>query len=125
VRNVSDGIIYDTTSGTTTSGLQLHLDGSTGTNLKFYDIGPRNLSFTGVGNAHTSTRSGEEVIFVDGNGDYIQNTSGFITGYPFTISAWIKTSRVNVTQTIAMFGNSATNTTYYGIRLVNANAVAV
>jgi len=60
-----------------------------------------------------------------GSSQYIENTSGFITAYPFTISAWIKTSRVNVTQEIAMFGNSATNTTYYGIRLVNANAVAV
>lgn len=61
----------------------------------------------------------------DGNGDYIENTSGFITAYPFTISAWIRPAVVNITQFIAAYGDSTSTSMYRGIELVNANAVAV
>lgn len=106
------------------SGLQLHLDGSTG-GTRFYDIGPRNLLFTGINGPTKTTWSGENVIALNGTSRYIENTSGFITGYPFTISAWVKPATVVGTKVITMFGNSATNTTYYGIQLVAANAVAI
>gem|GEM_PF-4370922 len=59
------------------------------------------------------------MIFVDGNGDYIQNDSGIITGYPFTISAWIKSSRMNVNQTIVMFGPNNATSPWFGIDLTN------
>ena len=62
------------------------------------------------------------MIFVDGNGDYVDNRSGFIAAYPFTISAWVKTSRVNVTQVIAGFGSTASANVYRRIQLVNATA---
>ena len=122
VRNVSDAIIYDTSSWSMYSGLQAHLDGTTWTSLKFFDLGPRNLSWTGVGNARKVSVSWEDMIFVDGNGDYIQNTSWFITWYPFTISAWVKTSRVNVTQVIATFGSTASASVYRRLQLVNNQA---
>lgn len=61
-------------------------------------------------------------MVTDGVNDYIEGTSGFIANYPFTISAWVKPSRVNVIQTLVMFGNSATNTTSYGIRLLATGA---
>ena len=60
------------------------------------------------------------MIFVDGNGDYIQNDSGIITGYPFTISAWVRPTRVNVNQTIAMFGPNNSSSARFGIDLTNA-----
>lgn len=60
------------------------------------------------------------MMFFDGNGDYIENTSGIITGYPFTISAWVKSSRVNVNQTIVMFGPNNSTTAWFGIDLTSA-----
>lgn len=59
-------------------------------------------------------------MLLDGVNDYIENTSGFITAYPFSVSVWIKAGKITGTQGIVMFGNSATTTTYYGIQLVNA-----
>jgi len=34
----------------------------------------------------------------NGTSQYIENTSGFITAYPFTISAWVKVGKVTGTQ---------------------------
>ena len=118
VRNVSDSIIYDTSTWSMASWLQAHLDGSTWW-TRFYNLSSRNLYFTGYGNARTTTVSWEDMIFVDGNGDYIQNDSGIITGYPFTISAWIKSSRMNVNQTIVMFGPNNATSPWFGIDLTN------
>lgn len=89
------------------------------------DLGPRNLFFTGIGGPSKISRSGEDVIKVNGSSQYIENTSGFITAYPFTISAWVQPANVVGTKVIAMFGNSATDKTYYGIQLVATKAVAI
>jgi len=124
IRNVSDSIIYETAEIVQSSGLQLHLDWSTW-GIRFYDLSYRNLLFTWVNWAYKTTQSWEDIIRLNWTSQYIENTSWFITWYPFTISAWVKVGKITWTQWIVVFWNSATTTTYYGIQMVNAKASIV
>lgn len=124
IRNVSDSIILDMSSGIMTNGLQLHLNGTTWTKT-FLDIWTRNSPFTIAWTSYKQIWSGEDVMYFNWTNWYAQNTSTFITKYPFTISAWVKVGKITWTQGIVMFGGSNADSKYYGIQLDGGKASMV
>ncbi len=125
IRNVSDSIIYNTSSGSMSNGLLTHLDWSyTGTT--FYDISPFGYHFT----ASAVGMNGlwwwiEQIMLFNGSRQITRNTTPAITSYPFTISAWVRPDRVNIVQGIVAIGRSTTNNIYYGLMMNSTTFQAV
>ena len=109
-----DTILLDTTA--TWSNLKFSLNGSkNGTEV--LDISANGYTFSGMWSIWNPTLTGEQVLSFNWNGQYAQRTGVWLTAYPFTISAWVNTSRLNATQAIVSIANSWTTTTYYGIEI--------
>ncbi|EKD25486.1 MAG: hypothetical protein ACD_80C00046G0013 [uncultured bacterium (gcode 4)] len=121
VRNVSDSIIYDTSSGTLADSLQTYLDSSNNGSV-FYDLANAN-DFTNS-NASSATSSWEQYMTFNGTNAYVYNNTDVITGYPFSFSTRVKPTDLNWAQVIYDIARSSSNSRYRGIML-NGNKAAI
>ena len=117
VRNVSDSIILDTSTGTQASGLVTWLDGSY-TSTTIYDRSPNGYNFT-ASNAGILwiSRSWDQIMSFNGSRYGYRATTPTISTYPFTVSARVKPDRVTGVQWVVMRSRSTSTTIYYGIQL--------
>lgn len=116
VRNVSDSIIYDTSSANMAAGLLAWLDGSY-SSTTFYDIWWLGYNFTASAAGMNGNRSGEQITNFNGSRTISRATTPTISATPFTISAWVKPDRVTWNQGIVFRWRNNASTRYYGINL--------
>ncbi|RJQ38957.1 LamG domain-containing protein, partial [Candidatus Microgenomates bacterium] len=60
----------------------------------------------------------------DGTDDYISGDATLITSYPFTMSAWVKTTDLNVNHYVFVISTSGANGPLYGLQLNNTTGEA-
>ncbi|WP_406662141.1 LamG-like jellyroll fold domain-containing protein [Methanolobus sp. ZRKC3] len=68
-----------------------------------------------INSASWTTGINSSALNFDGSTSYVQVNERIISGYPFTISAWVKTTDSGSDQAIANIADSSHNKKYYGI----------
>jgi hypothetical protein len=108
-----DEILLDTTA--TGSNLKFSLNG-TMNGTEILDVSTNANSFSGMWGITNPVLTWEQTLLFNGTSQYAQRTGINIT-YPFTVSAWVNTSKLNATQSILHMWNSGSTTIYYGIEI--------
>ncbi|MEZ5333883.1 MAG: LamG domain-containing protein [Methanolobus sp.] len=73
-------------------------------------------------NAAWTTGVNESALGFDGSNDYVLVNDQIVNAYPFTVSAWIKTTGSDFDQAVVNLADSNTPDSYYGIRLSGGRA---
>lgn len=121
MRNVSDSIIYDTSSGNMSTGLLARIDSSENA-TQFLDISNNGNDFTKNVSPLTGTISGEQYMMYNG-ANYALTTNDPVTTYPFTLSARVRPAVVTAGQrTIVNIARSSSTNRYRGIILTGNRA---
>jgi FlaG/FlaF family flagellin (archaellin) len=81
-----------------------------------------NYDGTIYGAARITGKSGNALHF-DGADDYVQVNEKIITGYPFSISVWLRTNSSGSEQAVVNLASSTSSSPYYGIDLDDAGNV--
>lgn len=124
VRNVQDSIIYDTSSWNLVLGLLARIDSASGNATTFFDASNNGNNFTKTASPTTWSASWETYMIYNGTTQYAGTTNDMVTTFPFSMSAWIKTSRTSgISQTIVNIARSNSNR-YRGI-LITWNKAAI
>lgn len=111
---LADTIIFDPTINGT--NLKFALNGSmNGTEV--LDSSSNANNFSGVWGITNPILTGEQVLWFNGTQYAQRNNAAWLTGYPFTFSAWVNTSRPTGAgnQPIVYVGNSGTINVSYGL----------
>ena len=96
--------------------LRIHLNGSQSSATVFTDISGNGNNGTAFNGVTTGAINGETYMCFNGSNRYIEvNSNAWVTNYPFTMSAWIKTSSVAINGWIISFARSAAATTMYNL----------
>lgn len=109
-----DTILLDTTLNG--ANLKFALNGSmNGTEV--LDNSSNANNFSGVLGVTNPTLTGEQVLWFNGTQYAQRNNAAWLTGYPFTFSAWVNTSRptTSANQPIVYVGNSGVTNVSYGL----------
>lgn len=115
IRDAQDNIFLDSISN---SNLKVLLNWDMNGTVVLDSTANAN-NFTWISSITGITLSWERVLSLNGTTQYAERTGINITAYPFTMSAWVQAKTISSTDTIISMWNSATNTTYYWIQLVN------
>lgn len=93
--------------------LRVLLDGSQNVSGNFIDVSSSGNTGTQFNGVTTWSTNGETIMCLNGTNQYIEINTGLVSGYPFTMSAWIKTDTVTGLHGImSLARSSATNRMY-------------
>ena len=96
------------------TGLRLHYDGSmSGTG--FADISGSGNHGVRMNGVTTGLQNGEVIMCFNGTNQYIERVNNLTTAYPFTMSAWVKSSTTAGVHGIMSFARSTATNIMYNI----------
>ncbi len=96
--------------------LRIHLDGSQSSATVFTDISGNGNNGTAFNGVTTGAINGETYMCFNGSNRYIEvNSNAWVTNYPFTMSAWVKTNTTASLRGIVSFARSAVGNTMYNL----------